>query len=130
MRPTRRLVASGIAAAALSAATLALPPAASASTAQPNWCGWKPANNSHIYPAWVVQGPLNVRTGQSTSCNSYGQSGAGSLFSPNLILRCQTTNGSGEVWYYADTNISTPDGGRGWVFSGDVAWVAGTPVGC
>ena len=130
MKSTRRLVAFSLATAAVAISTVELSPAASASTHQPSWCGWKPANNSHIWPAWVIQGPLNVRKGQSTSCDPWGQISAGSLTSPNLILRCQVKNGAGEVWYYADTNLNTDGSGRGWVFSGDVAWTFGTPMGC
>ncbi|MEY9926273.1 hypothetical protein ABH926_000895 [Catenulispora sp. GP43] len=34
----------------------------------------------------------------------------------------------GEIWHYADTTLSTDGSGRGWVFSGDVAWTFGTPM--
>jgi hypothetical protein len=100
------LVASGLGV-SLSAAS-----ADAATSSQPSWCGWHPANTMWN-PGDVLQAPLNLRTGQSTLCNSIGtfkSTGWG-----QVNIHCYTTNGSGETWYYVDSTL-----GNGWVFAGDI----------
>lgn len=89
-----------------SAANAAVP------ASQPSWCGWNPANTAWN-PGEILQAPLNLRTGQGTSCNSRGtftSTGWG-----YLNIHCYTVNGSGQTWYYVDSTL-----GNGWVYSGDI----------
>lgn len=117
MRGNKRLAS--VVATALAATALSMGAAdADAATPPAQLCGWHPANDSNEW-GWVLEAPLNVRTGPLIECGGIGTiNSSGSAVSPNLTLHCFTDSGEGG-WYYADTPVGT-----GWVAADDVeTWV-------
>lgn len=85
----------------------------SPAAAQPNWCGWTPANNSNIL-AWIYTGPVNIRTGQGIQCDSIAMAQQNDV----VFLHCQVINGAGERWFYLWDSANSK---TGWVKAGAVA---------